>query len=239
MDITGRGRAQTKTLTKTPSRAWSGDDALARVASIIEVSEPAMCPGCRVISRLVHISTAAALLETQTNIVPCHVPGEVVSQARCILCACASSPVVQTQEAHAGHIWFLIGEDDDTPPQEVLNQHYWAVIEGPTLKHRASARRQILDMAASKEFGGLALPHEVIATDERNFILQEFRKIMGDEAHRMGDKELAAFGDQFGIPLLLRNFKPKPIWGDRVRFVPTPEGVESYRAEYRVAAIEA
>lgn len=239
MDITGRGRAQTKTLTKAPSRAWAGDDAVAKVASIIEVSEPAMCPGCRVVSRLVHLSTTASLLEVQTNLVPCHVPGEVINQARCILCALASSAVVQTQEAHAGHIWFLIGEDDDTPPQEVLNQYYWAVIEGPTWKHRASARRQILDMAATKEFGGLALPHEVISPAEKAHILGEFRKIMGDEAHRMGEQEIAAFGDQFGIPLLLRSFTPKPTWAKRVRFVPTPEGVETYRTVYRVAALSA
>lgn len=234
MDISGRGRAQTKPLLKRPARGWSADDPLCRVASNIEVAEAATCPGCRVVSRLVHISTQAALLETQTNLVPCYTPSDVLRQARCILCACAASPVVQTQEAHSGHIWFLIGEDDDTPPQEVLNQHYWAVIEGPTWKHRASARRQILEMAATKAFGGLALPHEILSAEEKTFVLQDFRRAMGDESHRMGEPEIAAFADQFGIPLLLNRFRPRPSWADRVRFVPTPEGVEAYRAEFRV-----
>lgn len=240
MDSPGRQRAQSIRRDRSIERAWSGAEPLAQIASVAAISEPAVCPSCAVVSRMVHLSMEASLAEIQRTLIPGHSAGKVLRQASCILCTIAVNPVVRTQEAFAGHIWFLIGEehgDEQPPSQSDLNQHLWGVIEHPTPRHRAAARRQILELAATEAFGRLRLPHQVITGDEQRWLLDRIRQDMGADAPELlGEEGLQAVFGQFGVPSLVQDRRPTPAWKARVRFVPTPEGVERYRLKYAASA---
>ena len=231
MELTGRERAQNRTLTKEPARAWGGLDPIAKIASVAVVDGPAVCPSCLIVSRLVHISDRDALTATEASIIPSMAVGDVLRKAQCILCTAAEIPTVRAQEAHAGHIWFLIGDTADTiPPQAALNQHFWTAIANHSPRQRAAARNNLLELAASKAFGGLQLPHLVISTEERTWLMGAMRKALGEDAGAiLGEEAMRAFIDQLGVPLLVRSRIPKPKWAPNVRFMPTPDGIEAYR----------
>ena len=107
--LTGRSRAQNKGTSRGPARAWGGDDPITRIASIESITEPAVCPDCHIMSKLVHLSGSAIAATTEQSMIPCMVMEDVLRKTRCILCTIADNAVVRAQEAHAGHIWFLIG----------------------------------------------------------------------------------------------------------------------------------
>jgi len=233
--LTGRSRAQNKGTSRGPARAWGGDDPITRIASIESISEPAVCPDCHIMSKLVHLSGSAIAATTEQSMIPCMVMEDVLRKTRCILCTIADNAVVRAQEAHAGHIWFLIGDasDENPPEQQALNQHYWSVVAHPLPRHRLAARQHILELAASKGFGTLVLPHMSIAEEERQWLLSEMRNSLGNTVLSvLGVEAINAFIDQYGVPLLMAKRSPRPEWIHRVRFVPTPEGIETYNSMY-------
>lgn len=158
-------------------------------------------------------------------------PGNTLRKARCVLCAAAEFPAVRNQEAATGHIWFLIGDPlDGAPPQSALNQHWWGAISNASPRTRAAARRQLLEMAASRAFGTLRLPHLQISAEERAWLIDQLHRSLGDDSSALlGEETIQAFTDQWGVTLLLEQRKPAPQWSSHVRFVPTPSGVEAYR----------
>ncbi len=236
--LPGLARAQNRGLTKEPIRGWGGEDPIAKIAAVESLTEQAVCPDCHILSKLVHLSGKAILAQGEVSIIPCNLVSDVLRKSKCILCTISGNAVVRSQEAMAGHIWFLIGDSTDEcpPPQEALNQHYWSVIAQPLPRHRLAARNHILDLAASKAFGSLHLPHTCITKEEREWLISEMTRAFGPSVHECFDEESrSAFIDQYGVSLLMSRRTPKPEWMARVRFVPTPEGVEAFRGIYLVA----
>jgi len=79
----------------------------------------------------------------------------------------------------------------------------------------------------------LVLPHMSIAEEERQWLLSEMRSSLGNTVLSvLGIEAINAFIDQYGVPLLMAKRSPRPEWIHRVRFVPTPEGVETYNSMY-------
>lgn len=228
-----RTRAQPMGRTRTLERGYSGEEFLSRVSATASLTEPALCPGCSVLATLLKPSTQALLAAIEITTLPAMAPSLALQESYCILCSIERNSVIRVQEAHAGHIWFLIGSDADHPPlpQAILNRHLWAVINGMTPKQRAASRRTILDLAASDEFGRLQLPHLVATQEERLWLDGHMRLELGPEAPSLlGVKGFEAAMAQFGVSALLSQQSGlSPRWKDRVRFVPTPEGVEAFR----------
>ena len=207
---------------------------MAQVATYATVPESAVCPSCYIVSTLINISERDAALVTMRNMIPAGTVGEVMRKAKCILCTAAEVPSIRVQEAAAGHIWFLIGDSvDEIPPQAALNQHFWTAIANSSRRQRAAARNQLLELVASSAFGCLHLPHLAISVEERTWLMGEMQKGLGDDAgSALGAEAVQAFIDQFGVPLIINKRNPTPDWATKVRFIPTPEGVEAYRMHF-------
>lgn len=228
-----RDRGQELGPRRSIARGFSGTDPLAKIVAEAELGEDAICPECLVLARLIKPNPLAIQTNMElTNLVPCWGEKSTLAQAMCILCTTSAYSAFRSREVHAGHIWFMIGEGQVIPQQEV-NREIWRAIRGITPVQRGAMRRNLLTLAASDTFGRLRLAHEVITEDERKWFMDRLMKNIGTDGPALMSKDaLNAVLAQFGVAWLLQDRLPSPEWKDRVRLIPTPAGVEAYRAKY-------